>query len=56
MGNYKNHIKKPYEIQLVEFDTVKDFKDFMQGEDRKRFFHLKEHSIKTSILIQGTKL
>jgi uncharacterized protein (DUF1330 family) len=52
----ENHIEKPYEIHLVEFDTEQDFKDFMKDEERKKFLHLKEQSIKTSILIQGTKL
>ena len=49
-------IDKPYEIHLVEFDTEQDFKNFMQDEERKKFLHLKEQSIKASILIQGTKL
>ena len=49
-------IDKPYEIHLVEFDSEQDFKNFMQDEERKKFLHLKEQSIKTSVLIQGTKL
>lgn len=49
-------IDKPYEIHLVEFDTEQDFKNFMHDEERKKFLHLKEQSIKASILIQGTKL
>lgn len=49
-------IEKPYEIHLVVFETEHDFKNFMQDEERKRFLHLKEQSIKTSILIQGQKL
>jgi uncharacterized protein (DUF1330 family) len=49
-------IDKPYEIHLVEFDTEQDFENFKLDAERKRFLHLKEQSIKTSILIQGTKL
>jgi uncharacterized protein (DUF1330 family) len=49
-------IDKPYEIHLVEFNNEQDFKNFMQDEERKAFLHLKDQSIKTSILIQGTKL
>ena len=49
-------LDKPYEIHLVEFDTEKDFENFKQDEERKKFLCLKEESIKTSILIQGTKL
>lgn len=52
----ENHIDKPYEIHLVEFETQEDFDNFKQDEERKRFLHLKEQSIKTSILIQGIKL
>ena len=52
----EHQIDKPYEIHLVEFDAEQDFKNFMQDEERKQFLHLKEQSIKTSILIQGTKL
>ncbi|MEO7046062.1 MAG: DUF1330 domain-containing protein [Ferruginibacter sp.] len=47
---------KPYEIHLVEFETHQDFDKFKQDEERKKFLHLKEQAIKTSILIQGTKL
>jgi uncharacterized protein (DUF1330 family) len=52
----KRHIDKPYEIHLVEFDTQQDFENFKQDEERKKFLHLKEQSIKASILVQGTKI
>jgi uncharacterized protein (DUF1330 family) len=52
----ESHIDKPYEIHLVEFETEQDFDNFKQDEERKKFLHLKEQSIKTSILIQGTKI
>lgn len=52
----ESHIDKPYEIHLVEFDSQQDFDNFKQDEERKRFLHLKEQSIKASILIQGTQL
>lgn len=52
----ESNIDKPYEIHLVEFDTQQDFDNFMKDEERKKFLHLKEQSIKASILIQGTKL
>ena len=51
-----NNIDKPYEIHLVEFETQKDFDNFKLDEDRKKFLHLKDQSIKTAILIQGIKL
>jgi uncharacterized protein (DUF1330 family) len=56
-NNYiESHIEKPYEIHFVEFETQLDFENFMKDEERKKFLHLKEQSIKTSILIKGTKL
>lgn len=47
---------KPYEIHLVQFDSQVDFEDFMKDEERRKFLHLKEQSIKASILIRGEKL
>lgn len=52
----ENNIDKPYEIHLVEFKTQVDFDNFIQDEERRKFLHLKEKSIKSSILIQGLKL
>jgi uncharacterized protein (DUF1330 family) len=52
----ESNIDKPYEIHFVEFETQQDFDNFKQDEERKKFLNLKEQSIKTSILIQGTKL
>ena len=49
-------IDKPYEIHLVEFDSEEDFKRFTQDEGRKKILHLKEQSIKSSLMIQGTKI
>jgi uncharacterized protein (DUF1330 family) len=49
-------IEKPYEIHLVEFDSERDFDNFMQDEDRKRLLPLKEQSIRSVWLIKGTKL
>ncbi|WP_298475962.1 hypothetical protein [uncultured Maribacter sp.] len=52
----ERNIEKPYEIHLVEFSTQQDFDNFKQDEKRKKFLHLKEQSIKSSILIQGELL
>lgn len=49
-------VDKPYEIHLVEFDTEQDFEKFKQDDERKKFLHLKEQSIKTAFLIKGKKL
>lgn len=52
----ENSIDKPYEIHLVEFDSEKDFQNFQEDEERKKFLHLKEKSVKASILYVGKKL
>jgi hypothetical protein len=49
-------IDRPYEVHLVEFATEGDFGNFMQDEERKRFIHLKEQSIKAVTLVKGTKI
>lgn len=52
----ENNILVPYEIHLVEFNSQEDFNNFKMDEERKKFLHLKDQSIESSILIQGTKL
>ena len=52
----ESHIAKPYEIHLVEFQTQQDFDNFLKDEERKKILHLKEQSIRETILIKGTKL
>lgn len=52
----ESHMDPPYEIHLVEFDSQQDFEDFLKDGERKKFLHLKEQSIKSSVLIKGTKL
>ncbi len=49
-------IDRPYEIHLVEFDDEQDFKNFMLDEERKKFLHLKEQSIRSSVLYKGVRL
>ena len=52
----ESNVDQPYEIHLVEFETDNDFANFMGDEERKLFLHLKEQSIKSTLLIKGTKL
>lgn len=52
----EQNIEMPYEIHLVEFDSQEDFDNFKKDEERKKFLHLKERSIQSSILISGVKL
>lgn len=46
----------PYEIHLVEFDHEEDLEKFRKDEERTKFLHLKEKSVKSSIQIHGTIL
>lgn len=52
----EGEMEKPYEIHLVEFESPNDFERFKLDGERARFLHLKEQSIKASVMIQGTKL
>ncbi|WP_026968714.1 DUF1330 domain-containing protein [Algoriphagus terrigena] len=49
-------VERPYEVHLVEFDSEDDFVNFSKDEERKRFLHLKEQSIRSVVLIKGTQL
>ena len=49
-------IEKPYEIHFVEFDSEHDFENFKKDEERRRFLHLKEQSIKESIMFLGKRV
>ncbi len=49
-------IDMPYEIHLVSFEAESDFINFMHDEERKKFLHLKEQSIKSAVLYKGVKL
>ncbi|MFM2226078.1 MAG: hypothetical protein RJA07_2280 [Bacteroidota bacterium] len=49
-------IEQPYEIHLISFESENDFEKFMHDEERKKFLHLKEQAIQTSILIKGATL
>ena len=52
----EHYIDKPYEIHLVEFAAEQDFENFKRDEERKKFLHLKEQSIKSVLLIKGTEV
>lgn len=49
-------IDQPYEIHLVSFPAETDFRAFMADEERKKFLHLKEASIRSTWLLKGEKL
>jgi hypothetical protein len=49
-------IEHPYEIHLTEVESEADLQNFMQDEERKKFLHLKEASIRSAILYKGERL
>lgn len=52
----ESNMERPYEIHFVEFESENDFSNFMQDEERKRFLHLKEQSVKSVLMVKGTWL
>ena len=55
-GIVAKNIETPYEIHLIEFENEQYFSNFLKDEERKKFLHLKEQSISSSIVIKGEKL
>lgn len=52
----EKNIETPYEIHIVSFESEQDFRNFMNDKERLTFLHLKEQSIKSSVLFKGEKL
>lgn len=46
----------PYEIHFISFDAETDLADFMKDDSRLKFIHLKNESIKSTLLIKGKRL
>jgi antibiotic biosynthesis monooxygenase (ABM) superfamily enzyme len=46
----------PYEIHFLSFDTQQDLNRFMSDDDRLKFIHLKEASVKSTFLVKGEKM
>ena len=51
-----NDIDVPYEMHLVAFDEESDFENFLRDDERKKFLHLKEQSVRSVLLIKGKAL
>lgn len=52
----EHHGEVPYEVHFVQFNSEADFVNFSQDEERKRFLHLKEQSIRASLLVKGERV
>jgi len=46
----------PYEIHFMSFDSDEKLSAFMSDPIRLNFIHLKEESIKSTILVKGLKM
>lgn len=52
----QNIEEAPYEIHLVQFASEEDFENFKHDEERKKFLHLKNESIRLTLMIKGSQL
>lgn len=52
----ESQIDQPYEVHLVQFESESDLENFNRDEERKKFLHLKEQSVKSVMLIKGSML
>lgn len=48
--------ERPYEIHFLSFNSEEDFNDFGKDKRRNEFLHLKEQSIKATLLVKGKEL
>ena len=48
-------IESPYEIHLGEFESEEYFHAFLQDEERKKFLHMKDQAIRSTILVKGER-
>lgn len=46
----------PHEIHFISFASEKGLQDFMNDNERLKFIHLKEESVKSMLLIKGEKM
>ncbi|AWV99081.1 DUF1330 domain-containing protein [Arcticibacterium luteifluviistationis] len=46
----------PYEIHFISFESDSHLTNFMNDDSRLKFIHLKNESIKSTILIKGEKM
>lgn len=46
----------PYEIHIISFDSEADLDNFMNGKSRLDYIHLKNESIKSTLLIKGERM
>jgi len=48
--------EQPYEIHFMSFDSDADLNNFMRDDERLKFIHLKDESIKSVFLVKGEEM
>ncbi len=51
-----NQKETPFEIHFISFDSELDLQNFLKNDERLKFVHLKEESVKSTLLIKGKKI
>lgn len=46
----------PYEIHFISFNSEQDLAEFMKDDTRLQFIHLKNASIKSTLLVKGKQM
>lgn len=46
----------PYEIHLVSFGCVEDFRHYVNDETREAYTHLREQSVERMVVIEGAEV
>lgn len=45
-------MEKPYEVHMVEFPSAQELENYMNDEVRRKFFYMKEESVRSVITIR----
>ena len=53
---YRGTAELPYEVHIVRFESDEDLDRYSQDEERKRWLHLKNSSVRSALLIKGSSL
>jgi len=51
-----NQTELPYEIHFISFESEENLTDFLKDEERLKFIHLKDESVKSMLLVKGEKM
>jgi hypothetical protein len=51
-----NSIEPPFEIHLVAFENEEGLEGYTKDEIRQSYLHLKEQSVRSVVLIKGSKV